>query len=79
MPDREDDEAGATRDERTVTLPLDPKEALADLMDVKSEKSPKKRRFTYCQVCGDQLMVGRHRSGWRHVPSKHYDHQPVPD
>ncbi|MFT6907862.1 MAG: hypothetical protein ACJAS1_004550 [Oleiphilaceae bacterium] len=28
-----------------------------------------------CEVCGADIMIGRHGSGWRHVASSHSGHR----
>jgi len=28
-----------------------------------------------CEVCGADIMIGRHGSGWRHVAASHFDHR----
>ena len=28
-----------------------------------------------CEVCGADIMIGRHRSGWRHAAEGHSDHR----
>ena len=28
-----------------------------------------------CEVCGADIMIGRHGSGWRHVAASHSDHR----
>jgi len=35
-------------------------------------------RQAFCVTCGEQLTIGRHRSGWRHRKAKRYDHRAIP-
>ena len=28
-----------------------------------------------CKVCGGDIVLGRHGSGWRHVSATHFDHR----
>ena len=28
-----------------------------------------------CAVCGEPIMIGRHKSGWRHKSNQHADHR----
>lgn len=27
-----------------------------------------------CSICGQAVMIGRHKSGWRHCSEGHFDH-----
>ena len=28
-----------------------------------------------CEICGADITIGRHRSGWRHTAGSHFDHR----